>query len=100
MHKGALSSYDDLQEMLGDVLALSEPEASLEAYRRGISLLQEATDQSGPSARLLNNAAVMEYRKGHADEACSLIERATARLADGASAILVTSIFIVTYIIC
>lgn len=72
--------------MLGNVLAIDDPAASLRSYQEALALHRTAAKAGAPSpgqpltARLLNNAAVMHYRAGRVDQAQDLIEEAIALL--------------------
>jgi hypothetical protein len=99
-----------MQEMLGEVLALSDPAGSLAAFQAAVALQHAAAanaddhsaangftngdsamDLDGPSsarpsARLLNNAAVMHYRAGLVEDARDLIQEAIDQIESGALA--------------
>lgn len=100
-----------MQEMLGEVLAIPAPADSLKAYERAVQLHRQAAAaaaerangaangmqvdhadsdaaaaaaRAGPSARLLNNAAVMFYRASQVEDARDLIQEGIDRINDGA----------------
>jgi hypothetical protein len=100
-----ISPLRHVQEMLGEVLALSSPADSLAAFKRALDLQRaavaanghadsspvdgvatggarngSAAHDAGPKPRLLNNAAVMTYRGGKSEDARDLIIEAIERL--------------------
>lgn len=77
-----LSFAPDVQELLGDADALANPGASLKAYQRALEL-RRALGTTPPSAKLLNNSAVMHYRAGLYDTARTLFTEALEKVLEG-----------------
>uniref|UniRef100_A0A1D1ZQJ7 Uncharacterized protein n=2 Tax=Auxenochlorella protothecoides TaxID=3075 RepID=A0A1D1ZQJ7_AUXPR len=99
-----LGERADLWEMLGDVLAPLDPGGALAAYQHAVALwgpanagdaVQAGADRApsatpsspsphpAPSARLLNNTAVLQLRAGQAPRAAASMEAALAAAAEG-----------------
>lgn len=76
-----------LQEMLGDVLAVVDPAESLAALTKAMKLRRERAHAGadGPSARLMNNTAVLEYRSKQVDTALELMQEASVAVETGAA---------------
>lgn len=72
--------------MLGDVLAIVDPAQSLVALKRAMQLRRDlaVSGEDGPSARLMNNTAVLEYRSKQVDSALDLMQEASAAFETGA----------------
>lgn len=69
--------------MLGEVLAVAEPGSSAAAFQTALELRQKAfAAGSGarPSAALLNNTGVLEYRSKRFSEALTLMQAALDQL--------------------
>eukprot|EP00892_Ulva_mutabilis_P003021 jgi/Ulvmu1/1271/UM109_0069.1 len=79
------STNPEVQEMLGDVLAVVDPAQSLKAFKSAMSLRRDtdAIGEAGPSARLMNNTAVLEYRSKQVDAALELMQEAASAMESG-----------------
>ncbi|GBF96613.1 hypothetical protein Rsub_09359 [Raphidocelis subcapitata] len=79
-----------LLETLGELLAASDPKASLDAYEAALRAHRAGKGPGGGGGggggvppRLLNNAAVLRYRSGQVGPAVELLAEAVAALAAG-----------------
>lgn len=68
------------------MLAIVDPAQSLVALKRAMQLRRDMAENDGygPSARLMNNTAVLEYRSKQVDAALDLMQEASAALETGA----------------